>query len=343
MKIALKARFVISFIFLLQLISYSSAAQSKKEQISILNYQLDSLKQNVQIGQTKIREFEAQLISVNKNLNDLLRELMITKRLLAKEDSLKTFFASELKNVTKKLLLSEEKGIQMNSIINSSKVEIDDLKKELNKRDSLIGIFEKQSLLDKDSILLLNTSISNLKNENQDSSLRNSNDFSIFLKYFISKVYSEKNFDSLVYHESVILRTFINSKLGILRCHAPGIYNYLYGKNDFQNYGYNFFEGYNGEVEPNISNFLIYSNKLPNGGFCDEATSPDGIYYNQVFETPLYYDADGKRLSTSAKYKSFNKKIVHILKDKYIKQTLYFIEVNKKWYLLFIDDCDCSA
>ena len=343
MKTTFKIRFIISFILLLQIISYSSAAQSKKEQISILNYQLDSLKYNVQIGQTKIREFEAQLISVNKNLNDLLRELMITKRLLAKEDSLKTFFENELKNITKKLLLSEEKSLQMNNALSSYKVEIDDLKNELTKRDSLIGIFEKQSLLDKDSILLLNTSISNLKNENQDSSLRNSNDFSIFLKYFISKVYSEKNFDSLVYHESVILRTFINSKLGILRCHAPGIYNYLYGKNDFQNYGYNFFEGYNGEVEPNISNFLIYSNKLPNGGFCDEATSPDGIYYNQVFETPSYYDADGKRLSTSAKYKSFNKKIVHILKDKYIKQTLYFIEVNKKWYLLFIDDCDCSA
>ena len=101
MKIAHKVRFVISFILLLQIISYSAIAQSKKEQISILNYQLDSLKQNVQIGQTKIREFEAQLISVNKNLNDLLRELMITKRLLAKEDSLKTVFASELKNVTK--------------------------------------------------------------------------------------------------------------------------------------------------------------------------------------------------------------------------------------------------
>jgi len=157
MKIAHKVRFVISFILLLQIISYSAIAQSKKEQISILNYQLDSLKQNVQIGQTKIREFEAQLISVNKNLNDLLRELMITKRLLAKEDSLKTVFASELKNVTKILLLWEEKSIQMNSVINSSKVEIDDLKKELNKRDSLISIYEKQSLLNKDTIHFFNS------------------------------------------------------------------------------------------------------------------------------------------------------------------------------------------
>jgi hypothetical protein len=67
MKIALKVRFVISFILLLQIISYSTIAQSKKEQISNLNYQLDSLKQLVQIGQIKTREFEAQLISVNKN------------------------------------------------------------------------------------------------------------------------------------------------------------------------------------------------------------------------------------------------------------------------------------
>ncbi len=345
MKITFKIQYTISFILLLQIFSYSALAQSKKEQISDLNYQLDSLKQMVQIGQIKTREFEAQLSSVNKNLIEILRELSITKRSLAKEDSLKIIFENELKNVTKQLLLSEEKSLQMNNSISSYKIEIDELKKELRRRDSLISIYEKQSLLDKDSILLLNKSIANFKNENQDSILRNSNDFSIFLKYFISKVYSEKNFDSLVYHESVTLRTFINSKLGIFRFFAPGVYKTLYGKNDFQNYGYNFGEGYNGEIEPNISNFLIYSNKLPKGGFCDEATSPDGIYYNQVFETPTYSDAtmNGKSYSTTAEYKNFNKKIVIILKDKFIKRKLYFIEVNKKWYLLFIDDCDCSA
>ena len=156
MKTALKVRLVVSFILLLQIISYSVIAQSKKEQISILNYQLDSLKQNVEIGQTKIREFEAQLISVNKNLNKLLRELTITKKSLAKEDSLKTVFENELKSVTKKLLLSEGKNLQMNNALSSYKVEIDDLKNELTKRDSLISIYEKQSLLDKDSILSLN-------------------------------------------------------------------------------------------------------------------------------------------------------------------------------------------
>ena len=344
MKVTLKTRFIFSFILLLHIISYSALAQSKKEQISNLNYQLDSLKQQVQIGQIKTREFEAQLISVNKNLNELLRELMITKKSLAKEDSLKTIFENELKSATKKLLLSEEKSLQMNNAISSYKIEIDDLKNELTKRDSLISIYEKQSLLDKDSILSFNTSIANLKNENQDSSLRNSNDFSIFLKYFISKVYSEKNFDSLVYHESVILRTFINNKLGIFRTFNPGVYRAIYGKDSDRNYGYYFHEGYNGEISPNISNFLVYSNKLPKGGFCDEATSPDGIYYNQVFETPSYDDPmNGKSYSTTAKYKNFNKKIVHILNDKFIKKTLYFVEVNKKWYLLFIDDCDCSA
>ena len=156
MKIALKVRFVISFILLLQIISYSAIAQSKKEQISILNYQLDSLKQNLLNGQIRSRELETQLSSVNKNLNEILRELTVTKKLLVKEDSLKNILENELKNITKILLLSKEKSIQMDSIINSSKVEIDELKKELTKRDSLISIYEKQSLLDKDSILLLN-------------------------------------------------------------------------------------------------------------------------------------------------------------------------------------------
>jgi hypothetical protein len=156
MKITFKIQLIISFILLLQIISFSAVAQTKKEQIFYLNYQLDSLKQLVEIGQIKTRELEVQLISVNKNLNELLGELMITKRSLFKEDSLKIVFANELKQVTKKLLLSEGKSVEMNSIINSSKVEIDELKKELTKRDSLIGIYEKQSLLNKDTILLLN-------------------------------------------------------------------------------------------------------------------------------------------------------------------------------------------
>ena len=80
MKIGPKVRFVISFILLFQIISYSAIAQSKKEQISNLNYQLDSLKQMVQIGHIKTREFEEQLSSVNKNLNEILRELNITKK-----------------------------------------------------------------------------------------------------------------------------------------------------------------------------------------------------------------------------------------------------------------------
>jgi hypothetical protein len=182
MKITFKIQFTISFILLLQIISYSAIAQSKKEQISNLNYQLDSLKQQVQIGQIKTREFEAQLISVNKNLNELLRELMITKKSLAKEDSLKTVFENELKSVTKKLLLSEEKSLQMNIALSSYKVEIDDLKNELTKRDSLISIYEKKSLLDKETKLLLT--------ENQDSSLRNSNDDTKI--YIESKFYSAK-------------------------------------------------------------------------------------------------------------------------------------------------------
>ena len=73
MKVTFKIRFIISFILLLQIICYSANAQSKKEQISDLNYQLDSLKQMVQIGQIKTREFEAQLSSVNKNLIEILR------------------------------------------------------------------------------------------------------------------------------------------------------------------------------------------------------------------------------------------------------------------------------
>lgn len=107
---------------------------------------------------------------------------MITKRALAKEDSLKTVFENELKNATKKLLLSEERSIQMNNAISSYKVEIDDLKNEFIKRDSLISIYKKQMLLDKDSILIIT--------KYQDSALYNSiDDTKIFIE---SRFYSSK-------------------------------------------------------------------------------------------------------------------------------------------------------
>ena len=121
----------------------------------------------------------------------------------------------------------------------------------------------------------------------------------------------------------------------------PGTRCNLYEDNGF---GYHFYEGYFGKKEPNISNLVYFQNKEPKEGFCDEARSPNGIYYKEINELPGHYEIE-KNVGIPApkKYKNLRKMKVEIQFKKWVIKTLFFIEFNKKWYLLYIDDCDCSA
>ena len=169
----------------------------------------------------------------------------------------------------------------------------------------------------------------------------NTAEFKTFLNYFLVTAYSGKKFDSLVYVSSPLIREFINKEIGFGRFWNNGIYNNLY---DSDGYGYNFGDGNWSEIEPNVSNLTHFLNKDPKEGFCDEATSPDGIYYKQVFKLPGYYDMEkDMAMSAPSKYNNFKKMIVEIQHNKWIIKTLYFIEYKNNWYLLYIDDCDCSA
>jgi hypothetical protein len=42
-------------------------------------------------------------------------------------------------------------------------------------------------------------------------------------------------------------------------------------------------------------------------------------------------------------FKQAPKMKVDILVDKYIAQQFYFAQIENIWYLVYIDDCDCSA
>jgi hypothetical protein len=176
----------------------------------------------------------------------------------------------------------------------------------------------------------------------ESDSEHNFSDFKLYISYFLGKTFSGKNFDSLVYTSSPVFLEFIDVKsVGFGRFWNMGASCNLYVNNDF---GYNFYEGYFGETQPDISRLNYFSNKVPEGGFCEEATSPDGIYYNQVSELPEDWDMEnGKRVPAPIKYKNLKKMKVDIQYKNMIIKSLYFIEYKTKWYLLYIDDCDCSA
>jgi hypothetical protein len=182
-----------------------------------------------------------------------------------------------------------------------------------------------------------------INGNNESNTKRNSSDFKLFISYFLGKTFSDKNFDSLVYSSSPEFLELIDVKnVGFGRFCNQGIYCNLYVNND--NFGYNFYKGYFGEIQPDIFRIKYFSNKAPEGGFCEEATSPDGIYYSQVSELPEDYDMENnKAVPAPTKYKNLKKMKVEIQYKNWIIKSLYFIEYKTKWYLLYINDCDCSA
>lgn len=165
--------------------------------------------------------------------------------------------------------------------------------------------------------------------------------FEVFLREFLSKTYSEKKFDSLVYVSSPIVMNFTNKKLGFGRFWNRGVFCNLYKSGNF---AYMFYDNYFGEIQPQTTKLKFYPEQNPKDGFCEEASSPDGIYYRKVEEFPQDWDMEKSiPIPTPAKLKKLNKKVVYIQTEKWIKKTLYFVQSGKKWFLIYIDDCDCSA
>mgnify|MGYP006080203751 CR=1 FL=1 len=172
---------------------------------------------------------------------------------------------------------------------------------------------------------------------------RKSSNFSLFLETFIDDCYSNQNFDSLVYYDDTIVTNYIDFNLGFGRFYNQGIFCDLYQGEGF---GYVFYEGYFGETNPDMSGLIIFPEKEPEGGFCEEAISKDGIYYSSVYEFPtgITFNNDYPvKEEQNPKYRSLEKIKVEIQFEYNILQTLCFVKSNDSWYLLYIDDCDYSA
>lgn len=225
--------------------------------------------------------------------------------------------------------------------INDSIVRLKSKNENLN--SILIKNEEKTSNLEKE-IYSLKDSVSELKkiiefnvNKSLDE-LRNSSNFETFLSYFIFSTCSEQNIDSLIASSSPLIMKFIDSNIQFGRFYNQGILCSLYNSSD---YGYN---DYYGDPFPKMSNISFYENKDPNGGFCEEASSPDGIYYKQIYDLPKDYDPIEIRDIPAPYYlRNLKKMEVNIQFNYYVVNTFYFVKYKNKWVLLYTYDCDCSS
>ena len=232
--------------------------------------------------------------------------------------------------------------------ISSQKNQIDQLNiRNDSLRSQLNQVKEKKLILTQEFSILskrddsLKQQIVELTNNNSTNLFRNSSKFENFLYYFFSTVYSEKNIDSLMYVSSPIILDLIDQSIGFGRFWNRGASCNLY---NFDGFGYHFYEGYFGETEPEIVNLSFFKNQKPEGGFCEEASSPNGVYYSQVNDLPEDWDMEkGESIPPPLKLKYLKKFVVQVQYDNWIAKTFYFVESNNKWFLLYINDCDWSA
>lgn len=263
------------------------------------------------------------------------------KNLNYKVDSLKEIMTNERQIFKREII---EKGIKIKALQD----QIDQLNLSFKqstyskKRKKLI--LENEYSLTSDSINILKQQIIKLNRNNSSNAIRNSSEFEPFLNYFLSTVYSEKNIDSLIYVSSPLFMAFVDQKIGFGRFYNIGATCNLYNYDINNGFRYNFYEDYFGETAPKISNLSFFKNQIPEGGFCQEASSQNGVYYKNVSNLPEGFDMEkGESIPPPIKFKHSNKILVQVQFDHWIAKTFYFVELNNKWFLLYINDCDCSA
>ena len=169
------------------------------------------------------------------------------------------------------------------------------------------------------------------------------NNLEPFLDYFLSTCFYGKNMDSLIYKNSAVTKRFIHPEIGLTRLYNPGAACIPIDYNFFSNAGGAFY----GKRNPDIEEITFYKNQEPEGGFCETSRSEDGVYYIKTDALPRYPDMSKdyeiKEIEVPEKYKNGDLAFIRILHKGWIIKTLYFIVADGKWWLVVINDCDCSA
>ncbi|XTB05397.1 hypothetical protein KP614_10810 [Treponema denticola] len=165
---------------------------------------------------------------------------------------------------------------------------------------------------------------------------------------FLSNVYWENNFNLLLKNSSPKLADFVHPDYGIRRFYNPGAAPLLFSAED----GFGFDESADFSTKPSANKFggsIPFYNRMPDGGFCEESNDKDGVYCAIVKEIPTAVDPasfegdeiKNLKINLPRNYKAILKIVV--LDGGFIKKTFYFFDIADNWFLLFVDDCDCSA
>ncbi|TPN83934.1 SH3 domain-containing protein [Aquimarina algicola] len=161
--------------------------------------------------------------------------------------------------------------------------------------------------------------------------------FKTYLAEVLETYFFGKRFDVLMHRSEV--KPLKHKDIGYFRLYNPGITcNIEFYENS---------KSYRKEEYPEIPEVTYFENKMPINGFCEESKSPDGVYFTTVNEFPSYVilsdEFTNKKIDLQDKYNRGTKMKAVILHNKMIIKTLYFVALDNHWWLVVVDDCDCSA
>lgn len=177
--------------------------------------------------------------------------------------------------------------------------------------------------------------------QDTDDKLRNTQDFSKFIKYFFETCYFENSIDSLIYFHDKKITNFFHPKGEFGRMTNPGAFCTM-----IKDSLYGYIPSAVDVWKVNEIKTLKFFKGAPVNGFCEETKSKEGVYYTTVKKFPKYYDHKKEAMvqyRLPGKLKTNQVMKVVVVKDAFIVKQFYFAKIDKKWYLILSDDCDCSA
>jgi hypothetical protein len=174
---------------------------------------------------------------------------------------------------------------------------------------------------------------------------RMSADFEVFAASFLKAVFWGKNIDSLVHASSPLVGSYLHKDFPFGRYWNEGVFCNIYHGEEL---GYHFEGNYHGTVQALNKNYPFFKEKMPDDGFCEEATTADGLYYQLVKKFPAYQDPSAdedpsREVQVAARFKDAPIMNLKVQVDRYIVKDIYFIQIENIWYLAYFYDCDCSA
>lgn len=262
--------------------------------------------------------------------------------LIFQKDSLGRILALERQLNTEQVKQLEAKITKINSDMGLILKELAQSKKDLTAKEEEIEKFRVGQVLWEDTIRSLREELHQIKASN----------FETFLPYFISEAVSGKNFDSLVYTYSPIIKRFIDyENLGFGRyadihpfmsCILYDEFNYSgewTEEGEILNFGFSYYE--NNKL-PDLSKLKYFSSPVPSNGF--GPADANGIYYKVINELKKsYWPTDGlggwAEESPPSKLSKLKKMEVEIYLENNLLKNLYFVEFKNQWFLLYINDC----